>query len=278
MPTATLRRRAPHTQAPLTTGRRRLALGWAALASLLLAAALVVGLVMAFDGPAPSAGGAVPTVSPTALQPPAALTDQQREDQLAAAPMVSLMAAAANPHALLPKSNVDPLAVPASTGIRGLVPTGFPRTPAGAIAQLAAIDQTALAGMNPSQVQQVYRNWAVLGADPFDLWSVQQFVQQTLNASGIPNGSSQLQATYTVTEAQVKGMVGDDFVLACVNGEFDAALLDNSVRVGAADCARMVWTDARWQIGAGTQPTTPPNAWPGTAEAAQAGWRPLTHD
>lgn len=209
---------------------------------------------------------------------PSPLTDQQREDQLAAAPMIALPAAAANPHALLPQSDASPLTVPTSTGARGLVSTGFSRTPAGAVAQLAAIDQTALAGMNPSQVEQVYRDWAVPGADPVELWSVQQFVQQTLNASGIPNGSSQLQATYTVTEAQVKGTVGDDFVLACVNGEFDAALLDNSVRVGAADCARMVWTGARWQIGAGTQPATPPNAWPGTAEAAQAGWRPLSHD
>jgi hypothetical protein len=244
-------------------------------ASLLLAVALVAGLTLAFDRPTtPRVDGALPTAT-MATRVPARPTEQQREDALAAAPMLPLPAAAANPHALQPNSDVDPLDAPGSTGVRGLVPTGFPQTPTGAIAQLAAIDETALAGMNPSQVGQVYREWAVAGADPLELWSVQQFVQQTLNASGTPNGSSQLQATYTVTEAQVKGTVGDDFVLACVNGEFDASLLDNSIRVGAADCARMVWTGARWQIGAGTQPATPPNAWPGTAEAAQAGWRPL---
>lgn len=278
MPATTLHRRPTRAAPPLTPTRRRLILGWAALAVALLTAALIGGLVLAFSGPQRQAATAN---SPGLTQPTprsAPVTDQQRMNALAASPMSTLPLAAANPHALLPHTALAPLSVPTSTTVRGLVPTGFPRTPAGAVAQLAAIDEAALSGMNPSQVAQVYADWAVAAADPLDLWSVHQFVQQTLNASGIPNGSSQLQATYSATEAQVKGTVGAGFVLACINGEFDVSLLDNTVRVGAADCARMVWTGSRWQIGAGTQPATPPNAWPGTAEAAQVGWRPIVDD
>ena len=271
---ATRPRPAPQDLSP---NRRRLAVGWAVTASVLLVGALVVGLVMAL-GPDDDATErstlprttVVPTFAPAA-------SDEERQDAIASAPMVFLPAAAANPHALLPASGAAvTFAVPEARRTAGIVGTGFPQTVAGAVAQFVAIDEAAIEGMNPSQVRQVYADWAVPGAEPVDLWSVSQFVQQTLNASGVPDGSSNLQAAFAVTEAQVKGTVGDDWVLACVNGEFSASLLANSVRIGAADCARMVWTGARWQIGAGTQPAVPPNAWPGTAEARDAGWRPIS--
>ncbi len=278
MPSATLRRNVAGPPPPLSATRRRVVISWAITFALLVTVALGAGFVFAFtghhraiEGPLSTAPSAVLTTRSTDL------TEAQRRDALAAAPMATLAPAAANPHGLLPRSTVEPLMIPNPSAVRGLVRTGFPQTPAGAIAQLAAIDETALAGMNPAQVDQVYADWAVPGADPVELWSVDQFVQQTLTASGIPDGSSQLEASYAVTEAQVKGTVGTEFVVACVNGEFDASLLDNAVRVGAADCARMTWTGLRWQIAPGTQPTAPPNAWPGTAEAAQAGWRPVTH-
>lgn len=242
-----------------------------------LVAGLVYALLHRGTSPPSAADPASPTRTAASRPPPtvAGITDQQRENGLAVAPMVSLAAAAANPHALA-AATVDPVRLPNPTGTRGTVATGFPHSTAGAVAQFAAIDQAAIDGMNPAQVAQVYADWAVTGAEPLATWSVSQFVAQVLGASGIPDGSSQLSATYTVTEAQVKGTVGADFVLACINGEFDASLADNSTRVGAADCARMVWSGGRWQIGPGTQPVPPPNTWPGTVDAQTAGWRPVT--
>ena len=277
-----LMRRPDRRDRPLTPHRRRVLLIVAVCTAVLVAAGLVTGLVYAigYHG-SPTRPAAASTAAPGPAPATSAVTapgmsDQQREDVLAAAAMASLPAAAANPHPLAAKA-VKPFKLPTAHGTRGTVAAGFPHTTAGAVAQFAAIDQAALAGMNPAQVAQVYADWAAPGAEPLATWSVNAFVTQVLGASGIPNGSSQLTATYAVTEAQVKGTVGDDFVLACINGEFDAALADNPTRIGAADCARMVWTGGRWQIGPGTQPASPPNAWPGTVDAQQAGWRPVTH-
>lgn len=251
----------------------------------LLGALIVAGvgfavvLLLAGAGYLVLGGGApVGRSAPSSAAPPAdSASAVSAEDALAAAPMPTVPAGASLPHTLV-ASTLPTLLLPAPMGRRGIVSTGFPRTPQGAVAQLGAIDSAALAGMNPAQVSGVYRDWAMPGAEPIQLWSVDEFVTQTLAASGIPDGSSQLQATFTVSEAQIKGILhGGDFVLACINGELDIWLGEASTRTGAADCARMVWADNRWQIGSGSQPAVPPSVWPGTAEAGQVGWRPIRH-
>lgn len=245
----------------------------------LLVVVLVAGLVYAIRAAIRSGAGTATATDRGGLQVTGTdVNPQLRRDALAAAPMPALPPSAALPHSLLPRASGRAITFPASIDQRGLVPTGFPRTTAGALAQFAAIDAAALEGFNPSQVIQVYGDWSLPGAEPVALWSVSQLVNQTLGASGIPNGASTLRATFTVSEAQVKGVLDDgDFVLACVNGELDISYLEQTTRTGAADCARMVWSDGRWQIGPGSQPAVPASAWPGTAEAAQVGWKPVHH-
>ena len=63
--------------------------------------------------------------------------------------------------------------------------------------------------------------------------------------------------SWTLTHAQVKGVLDDgDFVVACVLGEL-AASYHTVDRVGAADCQRMLWQDGRWWIGPGSPTGVP---------------------
>lgn len=165
------------------------------------------------------------------------------------------------------------MTLPEATDTTGLVPTGYPRTPEGAVAQLAAIDSLALKNLNPSNPRQAY-GWAALpGAVPFEQWTPQVGVSAILTAAGTPHGSTELTSTWALTHAQIKGVLDDgNFVLACVLGEFDASYR-SSGRAGVGDCQRMVWREGRWWIGPGTQPAFAPSTWPGSAECVRAEWR-----
>lgn len=262
---------------PVVAPKRRSARG-RLIASAVVALLGVSGLLAWFGGHHPTARDTRP-VSPHSTAPTSRTGGLAAQmDALAAALMLSLDPAAALPHPLDPDADLQAINVPrASTRTAG-VDSGFARTPEGAVAQLAAIDAAALAGMNLAQVRNVYTAFAEPGSDPVDTWSVHRFVSQTLASAGTPDGSSRLDATYSVSEAQVKGILDDgDFVLACINGELDIWLGDDLTRIGAADCARMVWSQWGWRIGTGAQPAEPPNAWPGTTDAARAGWRPIVH-
>jgi hypothetical protein len=163
--------------------------------------------------------------------------------------------------------------LPKATDTTGLIPTGYPHTPQGAVAQLAAIDALALKDLNPLNPRQAY-DWAVMpGAVPFAQWTPQVGASAILTAAGAPHGSTQLTSTWTLTHAQIKGVLDDgNFVVACVLGEFDANYR-STVRAGVGDCQRMVWHGDRWRIGPGAQPAFAPSTWPGSAECVRAGWR-----
>src|SRR5690606_13352026 len=79
---------------------------------------------------------------------------------------------------------VDPLVVPApsATGPVG-VPTGYPRTPEGAVAQLAAIDVAVVQGMSVPATHQIYRSWSTGNADPGG-WVMTGNVTDFLTAAG----------------------------------------------------------------------------------------------
>ena len=151
----------------------------------------------------------------------------------------------------------------------GLIPAGYPRTPHGAVAQMAAIAALALKDLNPSNPRAAYE-WAALGAVPFCA------VDPTGGRIGHPHGCrgfARVHAAHllvTLTHAQTKGALDDgDFVVACVLGEFDANYR-STVRAGVGDCQRIVWQGGRWWIGPRAQPAYAPSTWPG------AGLRPLT--
>jgi hypothetical protein len=102
-------------------------------------------------------------------------------------------------------------------------------------------------------------------------------VNAGLKGAGLTDSTAGLQVSYTVTDAQVKGVLDDgNFVVACVNGELDANYR-NSARIGVGDCQRMVWSAGRWRIGPGEQPAWAPNAWPGSADSVRAGWQAVNH-
>ena len=78
--------------------------------------------------------------------------------------------------------------------------------------------------------------------------------------------------------AQVKGVDGDGWVLACVLMDVRAVLVTDS-RIGYGYCERMQWVGGaggRWMIAPGTPPARAPSTWPGTQLSIQAGWRTWT--
>ena len=196
-----------------------------------------------------------------------------RQDALAAEPMPQLPPSAARPQPLAgePGTALE-LPPPRSTAPR---PSGFPRTPQGALAQLAAIDAESLRGLSPGVARAVY-DWAAMqGAVPIDEWTPMVGIRSALSAAGVPDGSAEITSTFTPLAGRIKGTIDDDFVVACVLGEWQVTYR-STTRAGAADCQRMVWLDGRWWIGPGAQPAFPPTAWPGSEDAVRTGWHLLT--
>ena len=124
------------------------------------------------DRPVPAASRQVGGVSGRAPEPTApevAGGDRQLKDVLADRAMPAANLDAALPG---PVSTRDPgvIVIPAATRTgRAGVPTGFPRTAAGALAQLAAIDQTAMSTGTLPGVRAVITGWAAPGGVPVDI-------------------------------------------------------------------------------------------------------------
>ena len=72
--------------------------------------------------------------------------------------------------------------------------------------------------------------------------------------------------------AQVKGVDGPDWTLACVLLDVEATIATRA-RIGYGHCERMQWTGEAWRIAAGAAPARAPSTWPGSPAAARAGWR-----
>jgi hypothetical protein len=195
-------------------------------------------------------------------------------DALAAAPMPQVDDAAAQPG---PVSTRDPgpaLLLPAPTvlGPAG-VPTGFPRTPLGAMAQLAEIDRAALQSGRLAEARAVITGWALPGGPTPASWSGVAALAAFLQAAGLSGGGSpQLGLVVSAQMGLIKGTAGAGFVVPCLDFEVDATLA-HTARVAVADCQRMVWTGQRWMIGPGAEPAEAPSVWPDTDTAVQVGYR-----
>ncbi|HET7475211.1 MAG TPA: hypothetical protein VFJ97_04205 [Dermatophilaceae bacterium] len=268
-----------------------LVLGGTALLVGCLLWGLLVFVVSALAGTGPdhaTPGTPQPPVAPGSVVSPAGQAAEDRttaaaaRDALAARPMLSVPPSASQPQPLTTATAGPSMTLPTPTGLTttpgsgtgdDILASGFPRTPEGAVAALAAIDAAAFTDLNPTSPLRAYQRAALPGAVPYDLWTPRVGVTAILGAAGIPGGSPQLTSSWTLTHAQVKGVLdGGDFVLACVLGELDATYR-TTVRAGVADCQRMVWSQGRWRIGPGDQPAYPPSTWPGSADCVRAGWR-----
>lgn len=198
-------------------------------------------------------------------------------DAAAAAPMPAVPGgrAAELPPAVAPAA----LRLPQPTVLRGPggVASGFPRTVEGALAQLAAIDELVLTTMQPSTAVEVYQAWAAEGGVPADAWVLTRHVtsfRSTLNRAG-----TGVTARVTVSPAAglVKATDGPDWLVGCVLLDVRATV-KTEARLGFGHCERLQWDAAaqRWLIAPGTPPAQPGAVTPGTAAAAQVGWRPFT--
>jgi hypothetical protein len=240
----------------------------------LVALAALAGLVIAISG---ALTGDQP--KPTEDERPAAApsADMSQRDTLAAASMPT-----ADPDAALPgpvsSQAADVLEAPRATGVGPAeVPAGFPRTPEGALAQLAAIDVTAMQTGSMDGVRRVIAEWAARGGPTPQTWSGVDGMADLLSAAGLSGaGSPQLAIVVRPVMGLIKGTVGEEFAVVCVNLEFTVTV-ERTSRIAIADCQRMAWAGDRWVIGAGPEPAPAPSVWPGTEAAIAVGWRDLRH-
>lgn len=200
-----------------------------------------------------------------------------RQDALAAASMPT-----ADPDDALPgpvsNQAAAVLEVPRATGVGPAdVPTGLPRTPEGALAQLAAIDVTAMQTGSMHGVRRVIAEWAAPGGPTPETWSGVDGMASLLSAAGLSGaGAPQLAIVVRPVMGLIKGTVGPEFAVVCVTLEFTVTVEQTS-RIAIADCQRMAWNGDRWVIGAGSEPAPAPSIWPGTDAAIAAGWRDLRY-
>jgi hypothetical protein len=278
-------RRAPVAATPGEWSRARLLAAMTLLAALCLSVAAGLGVWLwlrlqpaaAQSAPAPAATSA-PAATPDTDNPAAtARAVQARRDALAAAPMPSVGASAAQPGVL---STRDPgvIVLPAatSTGPAG-IPTGFGHTVEGALAQLVAIDTDVLTTASLDRAREVIGGWAAPGGPTGESWSAVKALAGFHSAARLSGGANPgLAIRATAMMGLVKATDGADWALVCVDFEVDVTLAQTA-RAAVADCQRMLWADGRWVIGPGPEPAPAPSIWPGTDAAIDAGYRTLRH-
>ena len=218
--------------------------------------------------------------TPTAPPTPVTGSDADpgvRRDRIAAAPMASVPDdAGMTPGVAI--SLPPTITLPAATAVGASgVPTGFPPTPLGAAAQLAAIEVRVLSAMSLPLASEVYEAWALPGGVGASDWSQTRNVQSFLTNSRQTSHELDPGTLVSVTPAavQIKGADGPDWVVACVLLDVRAALKDEA-RMGYGTCERLQWTGDRWLIGPGAPPVRAPSTWPGSDASVQAGWQPVT--
>jgi hypothetical protein len=219
-------------------------------------------------GAAATGDGAAPT---------RAAGDTAAEDNLAAAAMPEVGEEAAHPAPVSLDDPGAPIVLPAatSTGAAG-VPTGFPETPQGAMAQLAAVDAAVLQAGSLTAARSVALGWIAPGGPSPVTWSPLQALGELFDSARLSGGGSpRLHVTLTPLMGQVKGVVGTGFVVPCVDFELDVTLVQSD-RGATADCQRMAWTGSRWEIGVGAEPAPAPSVWPDTDTALSVGYKDLS--
>lgn len=239
---------------------------------ILLGAVVVVVVAMAAGGVWSVASMLTGSSSSAGTGSDSAQSDQ---DQLAAKQLPEAPLEAAQPGSLS-SGETGTIEIPAPMEVREVgVATGFPRTPEGALAQLAAVDTTALTSASVRVAQEVITAWAAPGGPTAESWSGVQAVAALLESAGM---SSDAQNTITIAAEPkmgfIKGTVGGDFVVPCIDFIITATTASGlPQQVAAADCQRMVWQDGRWVIGEGEEPAPAPSLWPGSQASFDAGYR-----
>jgi hypothetical protein len=203
------------------------------------------------------------------------------EDKLATRPLPTAPLEAAQPGSnSLSSGQTGTLQIPPpmEVGPAG-VATGFPHTPEGALAQLAAIDSAALTSASVRVAQEVIAQWAAPGGPTTENWSGVKAVAALLGSAGMSSdGSGSITIGVEPKMGFIKGTVGDDFVIPCIDFIVTASTTTGQPQqVATADCQRMVWQEdaagGRWVIGPGEEPAAAPSLWPGTQQSFDAGYQ-----
>lgn len=211
----------------------------------------------------------------TGSGPAQSAQDQIANKQLPAAPLE-----AAQPGGDLSTGKTGTIQIPPPMEVGEVgVATGYPHTPQGALAQMAAIDSTTLSSASVQVAQDVIAKWAAPGGPTPETWSGVKGVAALLGSAGL-SADAQNGITISVEPKMgfIKGTVGSDFVVPCVDFIITATLPGGQPQqVAAADCQRMVWQDdssgGRWVIGPGVEPTEAPSLWPGSQASFDAGYQ-----
>ena len=196
-----------------------------------------------------------------------------RRDRLAAEPMMQV--SQTDSTGGVPAARVAPaIDVPASTMIGpAKVAAGFPHTPEGAAAQLAAIEVAVLTEMSIARTHEIHAAWSMPGAPVIEAWPLMGNVQSFLGAAGMGSAKDVgTMVTVIPVAAQIKATDGPDWVVACVLSDV-RAVVRTEARVVYGYCERMAWDGQRWLVAPGTPPAAAPSTWPGTELAIKAGWR-----
>ena len=200
-----------------------------------------------------------------------------RRDLIAAAPMATVAGdAGTTPGVAISLPPAISLSLASTVDANG-VPTGFPHTPWGAAAQLAAIEVRVLSAMSLPLAVELYGEWALPGGVGASHWSQTRNVQSFLTQAKQDSNSLDPGTLVSVTTSaiQIKGTDGPDWLVACVLLDVRAAL-KNEARMGYGTCERMQWSGDRWRIGPGAPPAAAPSTWPGSDASVKAGWQPVT--
>ena len=270
------------TTEPVDAWSRRhlvIVLGIVAAAATVLIGALAYAVTTAYTSHTTtserpiSSGARVRTFPTTAV----GVRGQAYRDEVAAAPMMPVTVDDLKPAA--PAAGPAPTIVvpPATKAGPAQVPTGFAHTPEGAAGQLGAIDSTVLTGMSIAQARSVYARWAMPGAADFTDWEMTANLQNFHASAGTTDGDLIVIVTAVPVAAQIKGVDGPDWVLACVLYDIKAQITDEA-RIGYGRCEHMQWSGGRWMIAPGTPPAAAPSTWPGSQRSMDAGWRTWVED
>lgn len=202
------------------------------------------------------------------------------ETALAARPMTWLPASAAQPHSQTTRTAGPPIPLPAPALRAGRwIPDGFPETPEGALAQLVAFNEAAMSGGDPDTYDRAYAQLSSPGAPPVAEAGLHVLLREFRKAAHLAPGDTTdgLTVRYEITHGLIKGSAdGGRYVVACTLGQFSADYQGQGTSVGVGDCQALRWNGSSWRISPGARAAYAPSAWPGTSEAVDAGYRPLS--
>jgi hypothetical protein len=269
--------------APSLTARRRARLTLAGLAAaalvLVLLTALLIAKQLSAHPPATGSTAAAPA------QSDGGDWDWVGEAALATRPMPYSRPQAAQPQTLAPRSGRPALRLPAPTVTTSWIATGFPDTPEGALAQLAALDEQGMRGGDPQVYGRAYAELSAPNAPAAAASRLSNYLVDIRSRAHLPASGPvpELSFSYQPTHGLIKGVLdGGRYAVVCVLGQFTADFQGRDVDAGTGDCQAMRYlpdptspTGGTWRISPGAPAASAADAWPGSQDSINAGYQEL---